>query len=184
MHDWHFKSYKWITERTRHSRSGVSLASLQTSQWFWSETMPSRDNHARLALQKLQMNHRENTSLEKWGFFGKSTNLSTIIDPKRWFHWKSLNPNNQPLITAPWDQLITLPTVVNFFLLFTVLATTVNSSSKNNFRSDYYRHTPSMNVHIRSDKLAHKQPAPKLWESNIALFAKVSFIWFTSGAVL
>ena len=97
---------------------------------------------------------RENISLEKSAFFGKSDNLPTIIDPKRWFLWKSLNRTSQPLITASWDQLITLPTVVNYFLLFTVLSTC---------RSDYYRHTPSMNVHIRSDKLAHKQPAPKLW---------------------
>ena len=107
------------------------------------------------------MSHkRESTSLEKWAFFGKSIHLSAIIDPKRWFHWKSLNPNNQPLTTAPWDQLTTLPTVVNFFLLL-VLTTTLNSSSNNNCRSDYYRHSSSMNVHIRSDKSAHKQSAPK-----------------------
>ena len=89
----------------------------------------------------------------------KSTNFSTIIDPKWCFYWKSLNPTNQPLLTAAWDQLITFPTVVNFFLLL-ALTTTVNSSSDNNCRSDYYRHTPSVNVHIRLDKLAHKQSAP------------------------
>ena len=68
---------------------------------------------------------RENTSLGKWAFFGKVNNadLTAIIDLKRWLHWKSLNPNNQQLITALWDQLITLPTVVNFFLL---LALTTN----------------------------------------------------------
>ena len=33
MHEWHFKGYKWVTkERARHSRSGLFLASLQTSQ--------------------------------------------------------------------------------------------------------------------------------------------------------
>ena len=117
---------------------------------------------------------RERTSLETWAFFDKSTKLSAIIDPKRWFHWKSLNPTNQPLISAPWDQLITLPTVVNFFLLL-VLSTTVNSRPI--IIVDQITYFYLVNIHIRLDKLGRKQSALQLWESDSdTLLPKIGFI--------
>ena len=73
---------------------------------------------------------------------------------------KVAEPNQPTTDNCRRRSANSLPTVVNFFLLL-LLTTTVNSSFNNNCRSDYYRHSSSMNVHIRSDKLAHKQSAPK-----------------------